>query len=306
MSCGVWQGALNHYLCQMFTDLYSPLEKLQHPLLTDFWIKRDDLIDPYISGNKWRKLKYLLEKADLQGKNHLVTFGGAFSNHLVATAAAAARAGLRATGFVRGENVKNEMLALCRLYGMQLIFTDREQYRDKPACYARHFGSDPSAFFIDEGGASAEAVRGCAEIIGALPEHVSHICCAAGTGTTAAGLLKGIRELGRSAKLHVFPVLKGGDFISKEIGRYAGETHQLILHTDYHFGGYAKTTPELLQFMQSFTSSTGILIDPVYTAKLFFGIHDLAKKGILGKDDHIVALHTGGLLGIMGMKERFF
>jgi len=109
----------------MFENLYSPLQQLTHSRLLSLWIKRDDLIDPYISGNKWRKLKYLLEDAAEKKKNHLVTFGGAYSNHLVATAAAAARSGLQATAFVRGEEVVNEMLVLCKLYGMQLIFTDR-------------------------------------------------------------------------------------------------------------------------------------------------------------------------------------
>ncbi len=289
----------------MFTDLYSPLQQLRHPHLSQLWIKRDDLIDPYISGNKWRKLKYILQDAAAKGKNHLVTFGGAYSNHLVATAAAAARSRLKSTAFVRGEEVNNEMLVLCSLYGMELIFTDRETYKDKTACYTRHFGQHTDTYFIDEGGASAQAVLGCAEMITEIPHDTDHLFCAAGTGTTAAGLLQGIQKAGLKTKLHVIPVLKGGEFIREEIAKYvSADDPRLILHTDYHFGGYAKTKPELLKFMKTFIAEQGILIDPVYTAKLFFAIADLAEKNYFDSEEKIVALHTGGLLGIMGMKDK--
>lgn len=289
----------------MFTDIYSPLQQLKHPVLREFWMKRDDLIDPYISGNKWRKLKYLLSKAFKENKHHLITFGGAYSNHLLATAAAASRAGLTSSAFVRGEEVENEMLMLCRLFGMNLIFTDRTSYKDKIQLFQQHFGDDPNALFIDEGGASAEAVQGCAEIIAELPGDIDHLFCAAGTGTTAAGLLKGIQRRGLKTTLHVVPVLKGGSFIEEEIFKYLGNTNQLLLHTDYHFGGYAKTQPLLIDFMKNFVSSQGILIDPVYTAKMLYAIEDLSAKRYFKKEDKIVALHTGGLLGVLGMKEKF-
>ncbi len=288
----------------MFATLHSPLHQLKHPNGNKLWVKRDDLIDPFISGNKWRKLKYTLEKAARLNKLHLVTFGGAYSNHLVATAAAASRAGYRATAFVRGEPVENEMLLLCRLYGMKLIFTNREEYKNKPALFHSFFGDDPAAFFIDEGGASAEAVKGCAEIIDELPKDIDHLFCAAGTGTTAAGLLKGIQKHRLKTQLHVIPVLKGGDFIANEIYNYTDNMEQLNLHTDYHFGGYAKTQPALLTFMTQFIAQEGILIDPVYTAKMFYAIADLHKNNYFKKEDKIVALHTGGLLGILGKKEK--
>lgn len=293
------------YICCMFTDLHSPLQQLNHPQLANLWIKRDDMIDPYISGNKWRKLKYILKDASAQGKDHLVTFGGAYSNHLVATAAAASRSGIRATAFVRGEQVHNEMLLLCQLYGMELIFTDRETYRNKPACYEKKFGTSTNTYFIDEGGASAEAVLGCAELISELPTDTDHIFCAAGTGTTAAGLLKGIIDKGLKTKLHVIPVLKGGEFIKEEMSKYVQLNDQLILHTGYHFGGYAKTQPEVIAFIKLFTATHGILIDPVYTAKMCFAIQDLADRNQFHQNEKIIAIHTGGLLGIMGMKEKF-
>jgi 1-aminocyclopropane-1-carboxylate deaminase len=286
-------------------EILSPIHQIQLPSKAQIWVKRDDLIDPFISGNKWRKLKYILKAAAEQQKSHLVTFGGAFSNHLVATAAAAARNNLRSTAFVRGENVTNEMLLICKLFGMNLIFTDRESYRDKRNIFNQHFGNDNNAFFIDEGGASEEAVKGCAEIIEELPQNFDHIFCAAGTGTTAAGLLKGLINKNTSTQLHVIPVLKGGSFIEAEVAKYELDLNRLIIHTEYHFGGYAKTTPELIDFIKEFTTSTGMLIDPVYTGKLFYAINDLTNKGYFKKEDKILAIHTGGLLGMFGMKEKF-
>ena len=156
-------------------DFLSPVHQINDKLFDEqgltLFIKRDDLIHPIISGNKWRKLKYILKKAQAQNKNHLITFGGAYSNHLLATAAAAAKFGFKATGFVRGEQVENDTLFLCRLHGMSLIFTDRENYRDKPALFKKHFGDNAEAFFIDEGGASAEGAKGCSELVAELTQQ---------------------------------------------------------------------------------------------------------------------------------------
>ncbi|MBE9601273.1 1-aminocyclopropane-1-carboxylate deaminase/D-cysteine desulfhydrase [Pedobacter sp. MC2016-24] len=289
----------------MHTAIFSPLQQLNHPSIANLWVKRDDLIDPYISGNKWRKLKYILAEVKHKNKNHLVTFGGAYSNHLVATAACAARNGLKSTAFVRGEAVENEMLMLCKLFGMTLIFTDRQHYKNKIQLFEAHFNGNDEAHFVDEGGAGAAGAKGCAEIIAELPKDTEHLFCAAGTGTTAAGLLKGIHQQKLKTILHVVPVLKGGDFIADEILKFAGTTAQLVLHTDYHFGGYAKTQPELIEFIKSFTAVTGLLTDPVYTAKMFYAIMDLQQKKYFNADQKIVALHTGGLLGLLGMQQKF-
>ena len=289
----------------MFEEIYSPVQKITFAPFNNLSVKRDDLIDPYISGNKWRKLKYILAKAEEEKKTHLVTFGGAYSNHLVATAAAASRSGLKSTAFVRGEKVKNEMLLLCSLFGMKLIFVDRESYRDKHKLFKEHFADDEQSYFIDEGGASPEATIGCAEIIGELTETYDHIFCAAGTGTTAAGLLKGIQQHQLNTKLHIIPVLKGGSFIEYEIVQHTPLSDHLNLHLDYHFGGYAKTNPELINFIKTFAAKTGLLLDPVYTSKMFYAIVDLQKRGIIGKDDKILAIHTGGLMGLFGMKDKF-
>jgi 1-aminocyclopropane-1-carboxylate deaminase len=288
----------------MFSNILSPLDLLRNPIRTQVLVKRDDLIDPYISGNKWRKLKYILKEVEHQNKKHIVTFGGAYSNHLVATAAACSRSRLKSTAFVRGESLTNEMLMLCRLFGMELIFTSREDYKQKRQLYEQHFGNNDDTYFVDEGGASLEAVLGCSEIIAELPPDIDHIFCAAGTGTTAAGLLKGILDAGLKTQLHVIPVLKGGDFIANEISNYTGVSSQLTLHLDYHFGGYAKTTPELISYMKSFVAEEGILVDQVYTAKMFYALDDLLHKGFFKPDEKIVALHTGGLLGLLGIKEK--
>lgn len=291
----------------MFTELNSPLQqiaRIDHP---DLWMKRDDQIDPYISGNKWRKLKYIIEAAYAMGKTHLVTFGGPYSNHLVATASAAARSGFRSTAFVRGEPVYNEMMVICRLYGMQIIYTDREDYKDQMGCYELLFGpNDKTTYVIPEGGAAKDALPGCAEIIDELPLDTAHIFVAAGTGTTAAGLLQGINASGRNIQLHVIPVLKGGDYMEELIAHYEPNTKYLQMHNDYHFGGYAKVTPMLTAFMRDFVNKTGVLLDPIYTAKMCFGMMDLIATNVIPRSEKVVAIHTGGLLGIMGMRNRFF
>ena len=288
----------------VFMTIYSPIHSVNFKSIVNLSVKRDDLIDPFISGNKWRKLKYILADVKLKDKNHLVTFGGAYSNHLVATAAAASRNKLNATAFVRGEKVENEMLLLCKLFGMNLIFVYRESYKYKKLLFSSFYGNDDQAYFIDEGGACLEAVDGCAEIIDELPETYDHIFCAAGTGTTAAGLLKGINKHQLITQLNVIPVLKGGEFIKDEIAIYENDLSKLTIHTDYHFGGYAKTSPELINFVKDFTAQTGMLIDPVYTAKMFYAINDLAQKAYFKPNAKILAIHTGGLFGILGMKEK--
>lgn len=285
--------------------IYSPIHTFKYQSLNSISVKRDDLIDPYISGNKWRKLKYLLANAIATSKNHLVTFGGAYSNHLVATAAVAAKNGFQATAFVRGEKVSNEMLLICQLFGMKFVFVDRDIYRNKKLLFNQYFKDDPNVYFVDEGGASEEAVRGCSEIIEELTDSYDYIFCAAGTGTTAAGLLRGLNRANINTELHIIPTLKGGGFIATEISKYEKDISKLHLHTDYHFGGYAKTTPELIAFVKDFVATTGLLIDPVYTAKMFYAINDLTNKNKLQKDAKILAIHTGGLLGMLGMKEKF-
>ncbi len=290
-------------------EIFSPVQQIQNDLFDEkglkVFIKRDDLIHPMISGNKWRKLKYLLREAQAEKKTHLVTFGGAYSNHLLATAAAAARFGFKSTGFVRGEEVNNDTLFLCRLHGMNLIFADRESYRDKSALFNKYFADDKEAFFIDEGGASALGAKGCSELVDELTEHYEHLFCACGTGTTAAGIINGITKQGLDTQFHGISVLKNGDFLKADINAYLIQPTEFHLHTDYHFGGYAKVTTELIDFIKTFVASTGILIEPVYTGKMLYALFDLAKKGHFKPGSRILAIHTGGMLGLLGMKDKF-
>lgn len=290
-------------------EIYSPIHQIKNQLFDkkgiEVYLKRDDLIHPIISGNKWRKLKYVLQKASNENKNHLVTFGGAYSNHLLATAAAAAKFGFKSTGIVRGEEVSNNTLFLCRLHGMQLIFVDRESYRDKPPLFDRYFADDENAFFIDEGGASAKGAKGCSELVNELTERYNHIFCACGTGTTAAGIINGVRQHNLETQFNGIPVFKNGEFLRGEIDRFLTEPSSYQLHTDYHFGGYGKTDDRLIQFIKQFVAETGILIEPIYTGKMLYAIFDLAAKDYFKKSDRILAIHTGGIWGLLGMKEKF-
>jgi 1-aminocyclopropane-1-carboxylate deaminase len=290
-------------------DIYSPVQQIKNKLFADkgieVFIKRDDLIHPIISGNKWRKLKHVLQQAQVQNKTHLVTFGGAYSNHLLATAAAAAKFGFKATGIVRGEEVQNDTLFLCKLHGMQLIFTDRESYRDKQALFTRFFGDDEQAFFIDEGGASAEGAKGVSELVDELTDTYDHIFCACGTGTTAAGIINGLTAYHLPTHFNAIPVLKNGGFMQDEINRFLTASAHYSLHLDYHFGGYGKTTPQLIQFIKQFVAETGILIEPIYTGKMLFALHDLAAKDHFKPGSKTLAIHSGGIWGLLGTKDKF-
>jgi 1-aminocyclopropane-1-carboxylate deaminase len=290
-------------------DFFSPVHQIKNKLFDEqgltVFIKRDDLIHPIISGNKWRKLKYILKQARAEEKTHLVTFGGAYSNHLLATAAAAAKFGFKSTGIVRGEQVNNDTLFLCRLHGMNLLFTDRESYLDKPALFRKFFKNDPGAFFIDEGGASLLGTRGCSELIGELPEIYDHILCASGTGTTAAGIINGITAHKLATQFHAVPVFKNGAFIKDEIDKLLTTPANYHLHTGYHFGGYGKADDQLIEFVKQFVADTGILIEPVYTGKMLFALYDLAAKKHFAPGSRILAIHSGGIWGLLGMKDRF-
>lgn len=290
-------------------QFYSPVEQITHPLYeqkqVNVFVKRDDLIHPFISGNKWRKLKYVLRQARTEHKSHLVTFGGAYSNHLLATACAAAKFGFKSTGIVRGEAVNNDTLMLCKLFGMKLQFVDRTTYQDKYKLFQDHFSLDPHAFFINEGGAGMTAARGCAELVNELDFTYDHLFCACGTGTTIAGIIQGLEKKNLPILPHAVPVLKNGGFIREEIEKYFLNKPNFETHLDYHFGGYAKTKSKLIQFIQSFTSQTGIVLDPIYTGKIAYAIHDLVQQDYFAPQSNILMIHTGGLFGLLGMSDLF-
>lgn len=289
-------------------QIYSPEHVLNHPLYfqkqVTVHLKRDDMIHPFISGNKWRKLKYNLIEAEKYSKKKLLTFGGAWSNHLLATACAGATYGYSTKAFVRGEAVVNPVLTMCQMFGMDITYVDRDSYRDKKSLFDTLDQKD-DYYFIDEGGAGLDATRGCAELIGELLHPYDAIFCAAGTGTTAAGLAIGIDTYSLNTNLHVVPVLKGGSFILDEMKTLGASLDKTVLHTDYHFGGYAKTKPELIQFVKEFVAQTGVMIEPTYTGKALFALHDLIAKDYFPKNSNILFVHTGGLTGLLGMIDKF-
>ncbi len=281
----------------------SPLERFNYDNFS-FLVKRDDLIDPFISGNKWRKLKYALLEAQQLNKNHLVTFGGAYSNHLLATAAAGAKFNFKTSAFVRGEAVNNEILFFCQLFGMKLHFISRDDYKNKEELFFKNFKNNTHAYFIDEGGAGNMGIKGCSEIIDELKVPVTDIFCAAGTGTTAIGILNALNKQYESVHLHIVPVLKNLN-LNAQILAVFPKAKNFTIHDHYHFGGYAKTSPELINFIKKFTTETGLLIDPIYTGKMFFAMCDLMAQCSLKYDAKLLAIHTGGVLGSLGMMKKF-
>ena len=292
----------------------APLQKLHDPLLEErgitLWIKREDLLHPHISGNKWRKLKYNLQAAQEQQKCTLLTFGGAYSNHIAATAAAGKAYGFKTIGIIRGEEhlPLNPTLNFATSCGMELHYISREKYRQKGEYaflkeLAEQF-NDP--YIIPEGGTNSLAVKGCAELVQDININYDYICCASGTGGTIAGIIAG---LAGEKQVLGFPALKGGEFLQQEIEElvynYSGQKYsnwQLV--TDYHFGGYAKVKPELVAFIQQFQEQHQIPLEPIYTGKMMYGLYDLIKQDYFEKGSTIVAVHTGGLQGNAGFRER--
>lgn len=282
-------------------SLPSPLVQLHDELFSQkkikFFLKRDELIHPVVSGNKWRKLKFNMQAAQSLHKKVLLTVGGAYSNHLTATACAANYFSLQSTGIVRGEEVNvnsNANLRRCVEYGMKLVFVSREVYskRYNPDFFQNFINEyQPDldeVYAIPEGGANELAEIGCREIIDEIPISFDYICTAAGTGATARGLLSGLNE---NQKLLVFPALKAQDY-SFLINQ---NNEQVDVIADYTFGGFAKTDKVLLDFMAEFYAKYQIQLDYVYTGKMLFGIYELIKKDYFKPNSTVIALHTGGL-----------
>ena len=274
------------------------------------YIKRIDLIHQYISGNKWFKLKYNLIHAVENGYDTILTFGGAYSNHIHATAAAGKEFGLNTIGVIRGEEhlPLNPTLSFASSNGMKLYYVDRKNYRNKhlpefQEILREKFGS---VYIVPEGGTNLLALKGCSEIPSLIEIDYDYICTACGTAGTMSGVIAGIDG---NKKILGFSVLRGGAFLIKQaeklINEYCGKTFSnWSINLDYHFGGYAKINHELVLFMRQFEEINGIPLDPVYTGKMMYGIFDLARKGYFKPGAKIVALHTGGLQGIEGMKEK--
>jgi 1-aminocyclopropane-1-carboxylate deaminase len=292
----------------------APLQLLTDPLLTEkhisLYLKREDLLHPTVSGNKWRKLTYNLQAAKAQGKTTLLTFGGAYSNHIAAVAAAGQEGGFATIGFIRGEAhlPLNPTLTLAAAAGMQLFYLDRESYRSKsdPGFWQELQRQYPQAYLLPEGGTNALALQGCAEIVADIPIPYDAICCAVGTGGTLAGIIAG---LAGAQQVIGFPALKGGAFleagISTLVRDFTGRAYDnWHLETAYHFGGYARVKPELISFIRLFQARHQVQLEPVYTGKMMAGLFDLIRQDYFRPGTVLVALHTGGLQGLAGFRER--
>lgn len=281
-------------------SLPSPIHSVRYKDYT--WdMKRDDLIHPYISGNKWRKLKYILQDAQQQNKNHLVSFGGAYSNHLVALAYAGYLYQVQTTAFVRGdEMLQNDQLDFCKRHQMRIIQVSREAYRDKETLYQKHYSNDPLTYYVDEGGMNLHALPGCAEILDEFTETYDHIFLACGTGTTFAGIVNACQAKNISTHVHGVVVLK----TSKDIFLTTQSIFQNInrnyphytLHDNYHCGGYAKKNESLLQAINLFhEQNPGLQVEPVYTGKVLLALIDLMDRQLLSPSSKILMIHTGGI-----------
>lgn len=291
--------------------LPSPIEEVHnHPFSFQLFVKRDDLIHPQISGNKYRKLKYILQQFPHSGKNGILTFGGVFSNHLHAAAAACYHFNIPCAAIVRGENHQpHPTLDFLRSMGMRLHFVSRTAYREKnqhseiQAIMEQY----PDFQIIPEGGSNTDALTGCKEIVdewlnqNSNPDYVS---LAAGTGATAAGIISALRAHRTVTKALVFSALKG-DFMRHQIDQFTGEVLDDYYCTDEAaLGGYADTTHDYLRFITQFETATGIEIDPIYNGKVLYGLHLWDQRSFFKRHDKVLWIHTGGLQGKAGFEEK--
>ena len=297
--------------------LPSPLKKLSDPLFKKAGIqvfaKRDDLIDSEISGNKWRKLKFNIQRA---GDMPILTFGGAFSNHIAATAATCFRLNRKSIGIIRGERTQklNNTLQQAEDYGMHLHFISRSDYRLKndPEFIESLHEKIGSFFLVPEGGANIYGVKGCRDIVNEIDQPFDYLVSAMGTGTTLAGML--IASKINQQQIGI-PVLKNGEFLLNDIHSmvldYSTKFNQsppdsgFKLFTNYHHGGYARISNELIDFMRYFNQQHGIKTDPVYSGKSAFALYDLVKKFFFTRGSTVIWLHCGGLQGIEGIEKRY-
>ena len=268
------------------------------------WVLRLDKMHPIISGNKWFKLKYYLEQAVTSGKNHIATFGGAYSNHIIATAAVGKLFGLKTMGIIRGEKpaTLSHTLKQASAYGMEIIFMSQEQYRGQQIPIGI---TDRDNFFvINEGGYGITGAKGAAEILNyCQKQNYSHIACAVGTSTMMAGLVAASTP---GQEVIGIPVLKNDEGAEKDLFKLLSpkdRVKKIKRITAYHFGGYAKYTAELISFMNQFYTQTHIPTDFVYTGKLFYGIIDLVQNNYFPKGSNLLLVHSGGLQGNLSLPK---
>lgn len=265
-------------------------------------IRREDLNHPFISGNKWWKLKYNLAGALAIGTDTLLTVGGAYSNHIYSVAAAAHALGLKSIGVIRGEETLplNATLRFATGQGMSIHYVSRQAYREKssPEFVERLRAEYGSFYFIPEGGTNELAVQGCRELGERLIEAIDFdiVCLPVGTGGTLAGIIQALRG---DQQAIGFSVLKNGGFLEEEVRRWLrpGVNVSWRIETGFDFGGYAKDTQELRDFIRFQEESNQLPLDPVYTAKTLYGILELVRRGEIPRSTTVLMVHTGGLQG---------
>jgi 1-aminocyclopropane-1-carboxylate deaminase len=283
--------------------LPSPLTRLTDDRLARagvrLYLKRDDLISDEITGNKWRKLKYNLAAARRAGETTLLTFGGAYSGHIRAVAAAGSYFGFATVGVIRGEEQLplNDSLRCAAAHGMRLTYLDRTNYRRNhaPDVLRKLQAEFGDCYVLPEGGSNSLAVLGCAEIPAEISEPVDVVCCPCGTGGTLAGLAAGLK---RGQRALGFAVLKGGAFLDRDVMRLQCETYRSptanwSISQDFHFGGYARRTPDLDAFIADFNRRHGIELEWVYVAKMIYGIFALAERRTFSPGTRLAAVITG-------------
>lgn len=273
-------------------------------------VKREDLLHPEISGNKFRKLKYNLLKAKANNFDTLLTYGGAYSNHIAATAAAGYLFNFKTIGVIRGDELgtdlektlkHNPTLDLAHKYGMRFKFVSRAAYRLKDTPYFFNQLCDEFGHFynVPEGGTNSLAIKGCEEILTSNDAMYNYICVAVGTGGTISGLINTAQS---HQKVLGFSALKG-DFLNNTIEKLTKPNKYWQLVTDYHLGGYAKVSKELITFINNFKTETGLSLDAIYTGKMFYGLADLITKNYFKSGTEILVIHSGGLQGNKGINS---
>jgi 1-aminocyclopropane-1-carboxylate deaminase len=269
-------------------------------------IKREDLLHPIISGNKYRKLKYTIAHVLEISQKCMLTFGGAYSNHIAAVAAAGKLNNIKTIGIIRGEELaglymQNPTLRFAQEQGMLLVFVSRAQYalKETPAFLKTLHDNYGDFYTVPEGGTNDLAIKGCAEILTPKDDQYDYICLCTGTGGTLAGVVSSLKE---HQKAIGFSALKG-TFQDQVVSKYTSNTNYSITDA-YCFGGYAKVDITLIDFINTFKQIHGIGLDPVYTGKLLYGVFDLIKKDYFSKNSRILALHTGGMQGVAGMNLK--
>ena len=275
----------------------------------EVYMLRDDLLHPGISGNKWRKLKYNFLEISSKGIKTIVTVGGSHSNHIAAVAEAGNIFGFKTIGLIRGYESyrENETLKKAAEKGMEIRFFDKKQFSNIESEVLPQLKGELRSFeFVPMGGGNLLGMKGCVEINEDIPKTTTHILSACGTGSTLAGIIAGANQ---NQKILGFPAMKNGDFMKDDVtdflSNYSDESHPSFkIITDYHFGGFAKLKPELVNFINEFNRKQGFALDAIYNGKMMFGLYDLIEKDYFEKGSVITAIHTGGVQGNMGLMEK--